>query len=129
MEKDSMIKTIVVVILAVVASIAMIIANQDKGDKQIELTMTINAGIPYKWEYKIKDTKIVKFVKQYVVEDKNTDGMVGAEVSTNYVFEGLKEGETEVVFRKVSLDGQDVAKEETYTLKVDKNKNIEIVSE
>ena len=52
MEKNSMIKTIVVVILAVVASIAMILANQNNGKKEVEITMTINAGIPFKWECK-----------------------------------------------------------------------------
>lgn len=129
MEKNSMIKTIVVVILAVVASIAMILANQNNGKKEVEITMTINAGIPFKWEYKIKDKSVVKFVKQYVKEDNNNDGIVGAEVSTNYVFKGLKEGKTEVVFKEVSITDGSVVKEETYILKVDKNKNIKIVSE
>ncbi len=129
MEKDSMIKTIVIVVLAVVTSIAMILANQNKGKKEVEITMDINAGIPFKWEYKISDEKIVKFVKQYVKEDNNKDGMVGAKVSTNYVFEGLKEGKTQVIFSFVDITDGTISKQEIYTLKVDKNKNIEIVSE
>ena len=129
MEKDSMIKTIVIVILAVVTSIAMILANQNKEKKEVEITMDINAGIPFKWEYKISDEKIVKFVKQYVKEDNNKDGMVGAKVSTNYVFKGLKEGKTQVVFSFVDITDGTISKQEIYTLKVDKNKNIEIVSE
>jgi len=129
MEKDSMIKTIVIVVLAIVTSIAMILANQNKGKKEVEITMDINAGIPFKWEYKISDEKIVKFVKQYVKEDNNKDGMVGAKVSTNYVFEGLKEGKTQVIFSFVDITDGTISKQEIYTLKVDKNKNIEIVSE
>ena len=129
MEKDSMIKTIVIVVLAVVTSIAMILANQNKGKKEVEITMDINAGIPFKWEYKISDEKIVKFAKQYVKEDNNKDGMVGAKVSTNYVFEGLKEGKTQVIFSFVDITDGTISKQEIYTLKVDKNKNIEIVSE
>ncbi len=129
MEKDSMIKTIVIVVLAIVTSIAMILANQNKGNKEVEITMDINAGIPFKWEYKISDEKIVKFVKQYVKEDNNKDGMVGAKVSTNYVFEGLKEGKTQVIFSFVDITDGTISKQEIYTLKVDKNKNIEIVSE
>lgn len=129
MEKNTIIKTVVIVVLAVVSSIAMIIANQDKGKKEIEITMTANAGIPYKWEYKIENEKVAKFVKQYVVEDKNTDGMVGAEVSTNYVFEGLKEGKTQVIFSFVSITDGTISKQEIYTLKVDKNKNISLVAE
>lgn len=129
MEKDSMIKTIVIVVLAIVTSIAMILANQNKGNKEVEITMDINAGIPFKWEYKISDEKIVKFVKQYVKEDNNKDGMVGAKVSTNYVFEGLKEGKTQVIFSFVDITDSTISKQEIYTLKVDKNKNIEIVSE
>ena len=129
MEKDSVIKTIVIVVLAIVTSIAMILANQNKGKKEVEITMDINAGIPFKWEYKISDEKIVKFVKQYVKEDNNKDGMVGAKVSTNYVFEGLKEGKTQVIFSFVDITDGTISKQEIYTLKVDKNKNIEIVSE
>ena len=129
MEKDSMIKTIVIVVLAIVTSIAMILANQNKGKKEVEITMDINAGIPFKWEYKISDEKIVKFIKQYVKEDNNKDGMVGAKVSTNYVFEGLKEGKTQVIFSFVDITDGTISKQEIYTLKVDKNKNIEIVSE
>jgi len=129
MEKNTIIKTVVIVVLAVVSSIAMIIANQDKGKKEIEITMTANAGIPYKWQYKIENEKVAKFVKQYVVEDKNTDGMVGAEVSTNYVFEGLKEGKTQVIFSFVSITDGTISKQEIYTLKVDKNKNISLVAE
>ena len=127
MDKKSIIKTIVIVVLAVVTSIAMIIANQNKDKKQVEITMDINAGIPFKWEFSINDENIVKFVKQYEKENENKNGIVGGNISTNYVFEGLKEGTTDVVFSYVSITDQEVVKEEIYTLKVDKNKNISIV--
>ena len=56
----------------------------------LELTYETNGGVPYEWKYEIKDESIAKFVKSYVVEDKNKDGLVGAPISTNYVFKGLK---------------------------------------
>ena len=47
-------------------------------------------------------------------------------IDINYVFKGLKEGKTTIIFKYVSLDGE-VVKEEKQTVKVDKNKNISLV--
>ena len=101
--------------------------NQGEG-KTLELTYTINAGIPYKWEYEIEDKSIVEFVKSYVIEDKNVDGMTGAPVSTNYVFKGKKEGKTTITFKKVSVVDGSVAEESKNTVKVDKNKNLSLIA-
>ena len=38
--------------------------------KRIILTYKISAGIPFKWEFEIKDESIVKFVKQYQIKKK-----------------------------------------------------------
>lgn len=101
--------------------------NQGEG-KTLELTYTINAGIPYKWEYEIEDKSIVEFVKSYVIEDKNVGGMTGAPVSTNYVFKGKKEGKTTITFKKVSVVDGSVAEESKNTVKVDKNKNLSLIA-
>ena len=87
----------------------------------------LNAGIPFKWEFEIEDESIAKFVKSYVVKDENTNGKVGASVYTNYVFKGLKEGKTKITFKFVSITDEKVEKEETHTVKVDRNKNISLV--
>lgn len=129
-------KKILVPILALVsiilcAVVVIIMVNKkeikwgDSTSKQIEFTYTVNGGVPYKWEYKIEDESIVSFVKSYVIEDKNVDGLVGAPISTNYVFKGLKEGITTVTFKYISLaENERVVRSEKHLLKVDKDGNI-----
>ena len=72
----------------------------------------------WEWQYEIEDESIVKFVKSYVIEDKNKDGLVGAPIYTNYVFEGVKDGTTFVTFKYVSLVDGSVVKKEKIKLKV-----------
>ena len=110
---------LVVILLVLFIIIGAIIYNSNKEESNtLELTYTINAGIPYEWQYEIEDESIVRFVKSYVVDDQNKGGLVGAPVSTNYVFEGLKDGVTTITFKKVSFVSDDVAEEEKNTVKV-----------
>ena len=133
---EEMKKIIIGIAILVLIAIGIIIFNNKEeitaiigGDsKQIEFTYSMNAGIPYRWDYEIEDESIVSFVKSYILEDNNKDGMVGAKVSTNYVFKGLKEGVTTVTFNYVDLSQPDtpVVKKEVHTLRVDKNLNISL---
>lgn len=109
------------VVLGVVAGLL----SNNEGSKQIELTYSSNGGSPYKWEYKIKDKDIVKFVKKYVISEEKKDG---GEIRTNYVFKGLKKGKTTVTFKYVNIVDGSVEKEETINLKVDGRKNISLVA-
>ena len=123
-------KKIVIILSIIVVCIVVAIfcfLNCGEKNKQLELTYTTNGGVPYKWEYEISDTSIVEFVKSYVIEDKN-DGMVGAPISTNYVFKGLKKGNTTIIFRYVSIIDGSIDKEEKINVKVDKNKNLSLVA-
>ncbi len=122
-----------IAILVIIAAGIIVFYNKEEitaiigGDsKQIEFTYTMNAGIPYRWDYEIEDESIVSFVKSYVLEDNNKDGVVGASVSTNYVFKGLKEGVTNVTFKYVDLskEGTPVVKKEVHKLRVDKDLSI-----
>jgi predicted secreted protein len=54
--------------------------------------------------------------------------MVGATISTNYVFKGVKEGKTTITFKYVNIISNAVEKEEKVTVKVDKHKNISLVA-
>jgi len=123
-------KKIVIILSIIVVCIVVAIfcfLNYGEKNKQLELTYTTNGGVPYKWEYEISDTSIVEFVKSYVIEDKN-DGMVGVPISTNYVFKGLKKGDTTIIFRYVSIIDGSIDKEEKINVKVDKNKNLSLVA-
>ena len=119
---------VAVVLLLILVLIGIkYIAKEDT--KKLEITKEINAGIPFKWEYTIEDSSIVKCSKVYVLKDENTNGKVGAPVYKNYVFKGLKEGKTTVIFKLVSITDEDYpSEEEKYNIRVDKDLNISLVA-
>jgi len=118
------------IIVALLIGVVIISLNIfDESSKILELTYKQNAGIPYKWEYKIEDESIVKFVKSYVVEDDNKDGKVGAPIYTNYVFKGIKKGTTTITFKFINITNNKVEKEEVNKVKVDEFGNISLVIE
>ena len=116
-----------IVVVIIVAVLLIILLPKKNSLKEIEITKVISAGIPFRWEYEIKDKDIVEFVRSYVVKDENTGGKVGAKVHTNYVFKGLKEGNTDITFRVVSITNEYEPYDETvYHINVDKDLNIKI---
>ena len=115
-------------VLGIVLGYLFVTIFMEQDSKQIEITKKTNGGVPYEWKYEIEDENIVKFVKKYDVEVGNSEPVEGGPVSINFVFEGKKKGKTKVIFKYVSLTGDnDVVKTETYTLKVDGKKNISLV--
>lgn len=103
--------------------------TKEKQKNILELTYSINAGIPFKWEVEVEDKSIVKYVKNYVVKDENKGALVGAKVYKNYVFEGLKEGTTTIKFKYINFTDNIVSEEITHKVKVDENKNIILIDE
>ena len=95
--------------------------------KRIILTYKISAGIPFKWDFEIKDESIVKFVKQYQVKKKTKKNICGGPIYTNYVFEGLKEGKTEIIFKFIRIDDNSIESKEVTKVLVDEKNNISIV--
>ena len=120
---------IVLIVLSGLFVFLKFLVFDKKNPKELELTYKINAGIPFRWEYEIEDESIVKFVKSYVVKDENKGGIVGAPVYTKYVFEGIKEGETTIIFKYVNFTSGEVTGEKKHKVKVDKDKNISVISE
>lgn len=98
--------------------------------QKLELTYKINSGIPFKWVYEIEDPEIVGFEKSYVSKDENVGEIVGVPIYTNYVFKGLKEGTTTIIFKMVNATGEfdNVVKQENNKVKVDSNNNITLVA-
>lgn len=122
-------KIIIVVSIIIVSGLILYfwLIPKKKNTKELELTYKINAGIPFKWEYEIEDSRVVSFVKSYVIKNENKGGIVGAPVYTNYVFKGLKEGETNIIFKFINMNGI-VSKEEKHLVKVDKDGNIMVIN-
>jgi len=106
---------------------AIVMATK-KDDKDLVLTYKISAGIPFRWEVDIKDKSIVGFLNSYVVRNDNVGGIVGAPIYTNYVFKGLRPGETNIIFKFVNFTNNEVSKTETYHVVVDNNLKISIVN-
>jgi len=123
-KKIFIIVGIIVFIVAVIAGVLYF--SKDESGKELELTYTVYGGTPYEWKVSIEDESIVKLDRSYNLEDKNNEGLDGAPVSTNYVFKGLKKGDTYVTFQYVNFVTGDVEKEEVHHIRVDKNKNISL---
>ena len=49
-------------LLVVLAIVLATVIPSSSGTNELELTYKSNGGVPYKWEYKIEDESIVKFV-------------------------------------------------------------------
>ena len=116
---------IIVVIGGVIILILGIVTKSNK--KDFELTYKISAGIPFRWEVDIADKSIVQFVNSYVVRNENVGGMVGAPIYTNYVFRGLRQGKTDIIFKFVNFTNNEVSREERYTVLVDNNLKINLL--
>ena len=78
----------------------------------------------YVWEYTIEDESVVKVVKEDYVPLQVEDGAEVFGGSRIYFFEGLKEGETNVIFKN-----ETGAETVTLHLKVNAEKNLAIISE
>ncbi len=119
---------VIVLLVVLIPTLIIMVLYKNKNSKELEITKEINAGIPFKWEYVIEDSSIVECSKVYVLKDENTNGKVGAPIYRNYVFKGLKEGVTHVTFKFVSITNEDYPqREDTYTIKVDKDLNVSLV--
>lgn len=116
---------LIISIIILFVTIFIIIYN--KKPRTLDITYKINAGIPFRWEYSIEDESIVKLKKSYVTKNENKGAIVGAPIHTKYIFEGLKEGETTITFKYVNVTKEMPNKEEKYYVKVDKNKNVELL--
>ena len=127
MKTKILIGLIIVLILCTIFATLKFIVPNINSSKELKLTYKLNAGIPFKWEYEIEDKTVVEFVKSYVSKDENKDRIVGAPVYTNYIFKGLKEGETTITFKLVNFTDKTVSDTQKHRVKVDKNNNISLI--
>lgn len=125
MNKKIMICISIILVVALLIVLKVIIPYIS-GNKELELTYKSNGGVPYKWEYKIEDESIVKFVKTKDITSKEDKKLDGGPVYTNYIFKGLKQGKTTITFKYINIVDGSVDKEEKIIVKVDKYKNISL---
>jgi hypothetical protein len=127
---------IVVVVIIVVLAVIFLLPKKDQqpkitiretNPKELELVYSINAGIPFRWEYEIEDESIVQFVESYVRRDDNVGAIAGAEVERGYVFKGLKPGTTTITFKYLEFTTGEVTTEKKHTVVVEDNLDIKEV--
>lgn len=117
-----------IVFLAALFVVLKIVIPSTTGSKELELTYKTNGGVPYKWEYKIEDESIVEFVKIKDVTSESDKELTGGPVYINYIFKGLKEGKTAIIFKYINITDNSIEKEEKVEVKVDKYKNISLIA-
>ena len=125
MNKKVMVCISIILVVTLLMVLKVIIPSIS-GNKELELTYKSNGGVPYKWEYKIEDESIVKFVRTKDITSKEDKKLDGGPVYTNYIFKGLKQGKTTITFKYTNIVDGSVDKEEKVTVKVDKYKNISL---
>ena len=117
-----------IVFLAALFVVLKIVIPSTTGFKELELTYKTNGGVPYKWEYEIEDESIVEFVKTKDVTSESDKELTGGPVYINYIFKGLKEGKTTIIFKYINITDNSIEKEEKVEVKVDKYKNISLIA-
>ena len=117
-----------IVFLAALFVVLKIVIPSTTGSKELELTYKTNGGVPYKWEYEIEDASIVEFVKTKDVTSESDKELTGGPVYINYIFKGLKEGKTTIIFKYINITDNSIEKEEKVEVKVDKYKNISLIA-
>ena len=89
-----------------------------------EIVVTTNGGVPYVWEYEIKDQSIIKFDNNTV---KNLDpDSEGGRIEEHYTFKGLKKGTTTITFKYTDVRDNKAKETKEYKVTVDKDLNVTI---
>ena len=95
--------------------------------KKLEISYEMSSGIPFRWEYEIKDEKIVEFVKREVKGEKTKRPICGGPITIKYIFKGIKEGKTKIIFKLVNFTDNHIERKEEYKVSVDEKLNINII--
>lgn len=95
-------------------------------DKILKISYRMSSGIPFRWEYEIKDESVVEFDRKETVGEKGNDKICGGPITINYYFKGLKEGKTKIIFKYVNFADNYTDSVEEYNVIVDKDNSIRL---
>ena len=115
------------IIFGVVLVVSVYLLGNSGHSNTLSLSYQTSGGVPYKWEFEISNEDIVQFVRSEEIENQNTGSIVGAPITTNYIFKGVKSGIATITFKYVSVTDNSILKEEKHTIKVGKDKSISLV--
>lgn len=130
MNKKVLIVLIIIIILIVLALLYFFLkpkkSDTEKAPKNYHVVLDINAGIPFKWEYKIDDESILKLKEKVVKAEETKEPISGGLMHEYYTFEGLKEGETRVTFSFVNITDNTSDETREYKAVVDKDLKVTV---
>ena len=129
MNKKLIIILIIVLVLIIGTVLYFVLTKKEKPEEDnydYQVVLEINAGIPFKWEYKIEDESIIKLAKHKSEAEETKEPISGGLVYEKYSFEGLKEGTTTITFSFTNFVENTVEKTEEYEAIVNKDLEIEI---
>ena len=95
-----------------------------KKDSFHEIVLMTNGGVPYKWEYEIKNKSIVSF--DHMNSVNQNPGAEGGRVEEHYYFKALKSGSTTIKFTYRDFRDGTIQKEKEYNVVVDNELNMTI---
>ena len=84
----------------------------------LDITYNESSGIPFKWEYEIEDNTICEFAKTISKVEKTKEPICGGKVDTHFLFKGLKQGTTKIIFKYVNFADNYLSEINTYTIEV-----------
>lgn len=119
---------IFIVILIIVLTKIISIYKKMK-NKYLIINKKISAGIAFKWEFEIEDKTKVEFIENRVLKNKAKKNLCGGPIYTDYIFRGLSQGETKIIFRFKSITNEHPDSVEEYIVRVDEHNNIYLVKE
>ena len=104
------------------------IFNKKEENNTLEIKYDISSGIPFRWEYEIEDKEICEFVESNSQGEKAKEPICGGKVYTTYIFKGLKEGKTKIIFKLINFADDYLSEINEYNIEVDKNHKIALIS-
>ncbi len=99
-----------------------------KDPNLLEIKYSISSGIPFKWEWEIEDQTICNLVKCTSHGEQTKKLICGGKVETTYFFKGFKPGTTKIIFKYINFADNYVSKIDEYTVIVNQNFKISLVS-
>ena len=85
-----------------------------------------NSSTGYVWQYSIKDESVVKVAEEKFEPDDKTGELDGSGGTYTWLFEGLKNGQTEITFNYLRPWESEVLESVTYVVTVDSDLNVVI---
>ena len=107
--------------------ITILLITGCKAKDKLTIKLESNPTTGYEWIYQINNSDVLKLKSNDYKENDKDDKTVGAGGIQTYVFEAVKEGEATITLAYGRNWEENSAYKIEYKIKVDKNKNIEVL--